>query len=431
MKNKERIQMIINRLSKTVISLVLLISTGAVFSTWAGTRISYGEPNDDGDVIINIFPNGTQPASAGGQPAPGLITPLGVYMISNSTSNMIYCYSGDASSGDQSASELYHNLINSGKQYGGKPLFKTTTQGVYVSVEILNFSSPGITFGIGAEHSLLADGTNKDEFSGHVVDPSQCTGYQQLTFQVRTTYYLGSDYQPAIYTGGGGAGNYDSFKAEIDSNSTLDTRGFASTNSPGFSIRSSTHGQGYYLVVEFRNLGLMITSPTCYADAVAGTNVKGNTVDFGNVLTTDISNGTSNSKRQFQIALKDCVGIGSIITKLSTTKTGNSVRLLGNQQTNNAAGGIGVKITGLNDSVTGKAEQLYPNNPYSVYTEYESATNSDGWIDVNAIDVTHPGVEHILDFEAQLVPDFVQDQPAPVITAGGFEATGTFSMTYP
>ncbi|MFP2605302.1 hypothetical protein [Escherichia marmotae] len=63
--------MIINKLSKTVISLVLLISTGTVFSTWAGTRISYGEPNDDGDVIINIFPNGTQPASAGGQPAPG------------------------------------------------------------------------------------------------------------------------------------------------------------------------------------------------------------------------------------------------------------------------------------------------------------------------------------------------------------------------
>ncbi|WP_061090666.1 fimbrial protein [Escherichia marmotae] len=429
MKNKERIQMIINRLSKTVISLVLLISTGAVFSTWAGTRISYGEPNDDGDVIINIFPNGTQPASAG-QPTPGLIKPLGVYMISNSTSNMIYCYSGDASSGDQSASELYHNLINSGKQYDGKPLFKTTTQGVYVSVEILNFSSPGITFGIGAEHSLLADGTHKDEFSGHVVDPSQCTGYQQLTFQVRTTYYLGSDYQSRIYTGGG-SGYYDSFKAEIDRNATLDTRGFASTNAPGFSIRSSTHGQGYYLVVEFRNLGLMITAPTCYADAVAGTNVKGNTVDFGNVLTSDISNGTSNSKRQFQIALKDCVGIGGIETRLSTTKTGNSVGLLGNQQTNNAAGGIGVKITGLNDAVTGQAEHIYPNNRYSFYTEYESATNSDGWIDVNAIDVTHPGVEHILDFEAQLVPDFVQDQPAPVITAGAFEATGTFSMTYP
>lgn len=200
---------------------------------------------------------------------------------------------------------------------------------------------------------------------------------------------------------------------------------------PGFSIRSSTQGQGYYLVVEFSTHGLMITAPTCYANTVAGTNVKGNTVDFGNVLTTDISNGTSNSKRQFQIALKDCVSIGDIQTKLSTTKTGNSVRLLGNQQTNNAAGGIGVKISGLNDSLTGQAEQLYPNNPYSVYTEYESATNPDGWVDVNAIDVTHPGVEHTLNFEAQLVPDFVQDQPAPVITAGGFEATGTFSITYP
>ncbi|MEG0801722.1 MAG: hypothetical protein RR143_01390, partial [Citrobacter sp.] len=80
---------------------------------------------------------------------------------------------------------------------------------------------------------------------------------------------------------------------------------------------------------------------------------------------------------------------------------------------------------------TGQAEQLYPNNSYSFYTEHESATNSDGWADVNAIDVTHPGVEHTLNFEAQLVPDFVQDQPAPVITAGGFEATGTFSITYP
>lgn len=125
------------------------------------------------------------------------------------------------------------------------------------------------------------------------------------------------------------------------------------------------------------------------------------------------------------------MGIGSIVTKLSTTKTANSVRLLGNQQTNNAAGGIGVKITGLNDAATGKAEQLYPNNQYSVYTEYESATNPDGWIDVLTTDVTHHGVEHTLNFEAQLVPDFVQDQPAPVITAGGFEATGTFSITYP
>lgn len=422
--------MIINRLSKTVISLVLLISTGAVFSTWAGTRISYGKPGGDGDVRLSIFPNGTQPASAG-KPSAGLIKPLGVSVLSNSTTNMIYCYFGDASSGDQSASEIYHNLINSGKQYDGKPLFNTTIQGVYVSVEILNFRSPGITFGIGAEHSLHADGGNRDEFSGHVDDPSQCTGYQQLTFQVRTTYYLGSDYQPHIYDGGGASGDYDSFRAEIARNTSLDTRGFGSTNAPGFSIRSSTQGQGYYLVVEFITYGLMITAPTCYADTVAGTNVKGNTVDFGNVLTTDISNGTSNSKRQFQIALKDCVGIGSIETRLSTTKTGNSVRLLGNQQTNNAAGGIGVKITGLNDSVTGQAEHIYPNNRYSFYTEHESATNPDGWIDVNAIDVTHPGVEHTLNFEAQLVPDFVQDQPAPVITAGGFEATGTFSITYP
>lgn len=421
--------MIINRLSKTVISLVLLISTGTVFSTWAGTRISYGTQGGDGDVVVFIFPSGTSSASAG-KTGYASITPLGVSVLSNSSSDMIYCYFGAASSGDHSSSELYHNLIDSGKQYNGKPLFNTTTQGVYVSVEILNFSSPGITFGIGAEHSFRADGTQIDEFTGRVDDPSQCTGYQQLTFQVRTTYYLGSDYQAAIYTGGG-SGSYDSFTAEIAHNTSLSSRGFGSTNSPGFSIRSRTPGQGYYTVVEFKNRGLMITSPTCYANTIAGTNVKGNTVDFGNVLTTDISNGTSNSKRQFQIALKDCVGIGGIETRLSTTKTGNSVRILGNQQTYNAAGGIGVKITGLNDALTGQAEQLYPNNKLSFYTEYESATNPDGWIDVNAIDVTHPGVEHILDFEAQLVPDFVQDQPAPVITAGGFEATGTFSITYP
>ncbi|MCR6679890.1 hypothetical protein NVV43_31495, partial [Escherichia marmotae] len=77
--------------------------------------------------------------------------------------------------------------------------------------------------------------------------------------------------------------------------------------------------------------------------------------------------------------------------------------LLGIHQINNAAVGIGVKITGLNDAVSGKAEQLYPNNPYSVYTDYESATTADGWIDINAFDVTHPGVVHILDLVGQLV----------------------------
>lgn len=63
------------------------------------------------------------------------------------------------------------------------------------------------------------------------------------SLSVRTTYYLDSDYQPATYDGGA-SGNYDSFKAEIDRNATLDTRGFASTNAPGFSIRSSTQDKG-------------------------------------------------------------------------------------------------------------------------------------------------------------------------------------------
>lgn len=413
------------KIGKLATGIVLLLGTSLTSSSWAGSQIYYGKNSDDENTHLFIFPHGSVPASAG-KVTGGIIKPLGVTLLSSPSSGSVHC-KDTAFPLNQTDSEIYHNLINSGKSYDGKPLFETSIEGIYITVEVLNYSSPGMEF---TPSSFTLPATGYINVSGRITDASQCKADQPISFQVRTTYYLADNYVPAIYDGTVSEA-YNPFMANIIRNDTLKTRGFGSTNAPGFSVRASTQGLGYYLTVEFNSVALMVTAPTCYANTIAGTNVKGNTVDFGNVLTTDISNGTSNSKRQFQIALKDCVGIGSIETRLSTTKTGNSVRLLGNQQTNNAAGGIGVKISGLNDSVTGQAEQLYPNNPYSFYTEYESATNSDGWADINASDVTHPGVEHTLNFEAQLVPDFVQDQPAPVITAGGFEATGTFSITYP
>ncbi|MBY7378610.1 fimbrial protein [Escherichia marmotae] len=426
MKYKERIQMIIKKIGKLATGIALLLGTSLISSSWAGSQIYYGrDGGGDEDTTLFIFPQGSVPVSAG-KVTGGIIKPLGVTLLSSPSSGTVHCRDSPFPM-NQTDSEIYHNLIYSGKSYDGKPLFKTSIEGIYITVEVLNYSSPVMEF---TPSSFTLPATGEVVIAGRITDASQCQNDQPISFQVRTTYYLGENYVPPEYDGTVSEA-YNPFMANIIRNNSLYMRGFDSQNSPGFSVRGSTQGLGSYLVVEFNSIGLMVTAPTCYANTVAGTNVKGNTVDFGNVLTTDISNGTSNSKRQFQIALKDCVGIRSIETRLSTTKTGNSVRLLGNQQTNNAAGGIGVKITGLNDSVTGKAEQLYPNNTYSFYTEYESATNSDGWADINAIDVTHPGVEHTLDFEAQLVPDFVQDQPAPVITAGGFEATGTFSITYP
>ncbi|MEG0098493.1 MAG: fimbrial protein [Citrobacter sp.] len=426
MKYKERIQMIIKKIGKLATGIVLLLGTSLTSSSWAGSQIYYGKDGGgDEDTHLFIFPQGSVPVSAG-KVTGGIIKPLGVTLLSSPSSGSVHCKDTHFPL-NQTDAEIYHNLINSGKSYDGKPLFKTSIEGIYITVEVLNYSSPGMKF---TPSSFTLPATGNIIIAGKITDASQCKADQPINFQVRTTYYLGDNYVPAIYDGSVSEA-YNPFMANIIRNDTLKTRGFGSTNAPGFSVRASTQGLGYYLTVEFNSISLMVTAPTCYANAVTGTNVKGNTVDFGNVLTTDISNGTSNSKRPFQIVLKDCVGVGNIVTKLSTTKTANSVRLLGNQQTYNAAGGIGVKITGLNDSETGQAEQLYPNNSYSFYTEHESATNSDGWADINAIDVTHPGVEHTLNFEAQLVPDFVQDQPTPVITAGGFEATGTFSITYP
>ncbi|MEG1249104.1 MAG: hypothetical protein RSE37_10510 [Citrobacter sp.] len=428
MKDKERIQMFIKKIGKLATGIVLLLGTSLTSSSWAGSQIYYGKNSDDENTIISIFPQGSLPASAG-RVTGGIIKPLGVTLLSSPSSGSVHCKDLPVLPLNQTDSEIYHNLINSGKSYDGKPLFETSIQGIYITVEVLNYSSPGMEF---TPSSFTLPATGNIIVSGRITDASQCKADQPISFQVRTTYYLADNYAPGVYDGSTStSGGYNPFIANIIRNDSLNTRGFGSTNAPGFSVRASTQGLGYYLTVSFNSIGLMVAAPTCYTNTLAGTNIKGNTVDFGNILTTDISNGTSNSKRQFQIALKDCVGVGNIVTKLSTTKTGNSVRILGNQQTNNAAGGIGVKITGLNDSATGQAEQLYPNNSYSFYTEHESATNSDGWADVNAIDVTHPGVEHTLNFEAQLVPDFVQDQPAPVITAGGFEATGTFSITYP
>lgn len=418
--------MIIKKMGKLATGIVLLLGTSLASSSWAGSQIYYGKNSDDENTIVFIFPHGSVPASAG-KVTGGIIKPLGVTLLSSSSSGSVHCKDLPVLPLNQTDSEIYHNLINSGKSYDGKPLFKTSIEGIYITVEVLNYSSPGMEF---TPSSFTLPATGNIIIAGKITDASQCKADQPISFQVRTTYYLAGNYVPAIYDGSVSEA-YNPFMANIIRNDTLKTRGFFSTNAPGFSVRASTQGLGYYLTVEFNSVALMVTAPTCYANTIAGTNVKGNTVDFGNVLTTDISNGTSNSKRQFQIALKDCVGIGGIETRLSTTKTGNSVRILGNQQTYNAAGGIGVKITGLNDALTGQAEQIYPNNKLSFYTEYEAATLPDGWADINAIDVTHPGVEHTLNFEAQLVPDFVQDQPAPVITAGGFEATGTFSITYP
>lgn len=187
--------MIIKKIGKLATGIVLLLGTSLTSSSWAGSQIYYGKDGGgDEDTHLFIFPQGSVPVSAG-KVTGGIIKPLGVTLLSSPSSGSVHC-KDIVFPVNQTDSEIYHNLINSGKSYDGKPLFKTSIEGIYVTVEVLNYSSPGMEF---TPSSFTLPATGEVVIAGRITDASKCKSDQPISFQVRTTYYLGDNYVP-LYT---------------------------------------------------------------------------------------------------------------------------------------------------------------------------------------------------------------------------------------
>lgn len=324
-------------------------------------------------------------------------------------SGMVYCYKDDP---NYHAIRLFHNYISAGVSANGHTLWKTNINGLYFVIELTTLFSAGVST-------------------------------PQVPFWIDHPTNSGKDTQ-LTYTGSGDGCNYSSvyyrlgglqlgFKIHLYADQNFAPTAQQATN---FQLsKNGGHGAvDFYFVndtvagsvkskkinITIPATGMILAWPTCSASTVAGVGgtsvTNGNDVQLGNRLPKAIKDGLAPAK--FNINMTSCTYVHNIEVKLTSAKIGtNNKQLLANQETTNAASGVGVLIEGLQSSSSAQMV-IVPNNATSVYKDIMNDPYNESEIGKDST--------KSLQFQATLKQDGSAD-----IKPGKFRATGTFQITYP
>ncbi|ECF4923584.1 TPA: fimbrial protein [Salmonella enterica subsp. enterica serovar Vietnam] len=306
---------------------------------------------------------------------------------------------------------LFHNYISSGKNADGHRLWKTNVTGLYFAMELTTLRTAGAS---NKPQWLDNDpGTAGAKSTGLVYDSgaTACThdyyyllGGLQVGLKIHL--YADSSFIPSTSADG------DKFQlSKTGGHGAVD---FYLSND------QATYAQSRYKAnIIIPATGLKLQWPTCKeatVSGIGGTQVKDtNQVQLGSYQPKQIKAGLAPAK--FSIDMDNCIYIHNIEVKLATTKVGkNNTELLGNQETSDAASGVGVLIEGLKSNASAQMK-LLPNNSSSIYKDIINDPYTES---------TEGVKDYKLYFQATLQQDGNDD-----ITPGKFRARGTFQITYP
>ncbi|MGX9740117.1 fimbrial protein [Pseudocitrobacter corydidari] len=324
-------------------------------------------------------------------------------------SGMVYCYKNDP---NYHGIRLFHNYISSGLSADGHTLWKTNINGLYFVIEITFLSSAGVST---PQLPLWIDqptNSGKDTLLTYTSGATACNhdnvyyrlGGLQMGFKIHL--YADQNFAPTAQQ----AADF-----QLSKNGGHGAVDFYFHNSDAV---DQSHSKKINFTIPAT--GMILAWPTCSASTVAGVGgtsvTNGNDVQLGNRLPKAIKDGLAPAK--FNINMTSCTYVHNIEVKLTSAKIGTkNKQLLANQETSNAASGVGVLIEGLQSSSSAQMV-IVPNNATSVYKDIMNDPYNESEIGKDST--------KSLQFQATLKQDGSAD-----IKPGKFRATGTFQITYP
>ncbi|EFG0978978.1 fimbrial protein [Escherichia marmotae] len=322
---------------------------------------------------------------------------------------MVYCYKDDPT---YHAIQVFHNYISAGVSGDGHTLWKTNINGLYFVIELTTLSSAGVSTSVLPIWIDQPTNTGKDTQLRYDSGGSGCD-YNSVYYRLgglnmgfKIHLYADQNFAPTAQEAtnfqlskNGGHGAVDFY--------------FHNSDTP-----NQSHSKKINITIPAT--GMVLAWPTCSASTVAGVGgtsvTNGNDVQLGNHLPKAIKNGLAPAK--FNINMTSCTYVHNIEVKLTSAQIGtNNKQLLANQETSNAASGVGVLIEGLQSSSSAQMV-IAPNNTTSVYKDIMNDPYSGS-------DIGKQSTKS-LQFQATLKQDGSAD-----IRPGKFRATGTFQITYP
>lgn len=304
--------------------------------------------------------------------------------------------------------KLSHNLVP-GPVFNGHQLFKTSLQGLYFDVQIIDLRGAYSTFSPNTFYLSNNSQITKAKFTESCGSYYYEIGGVIFNFQVR--YYTDATFQHAQ-----DRSNSNSFLATFASNGNIPGAPFPG---PGMRFENDA-GSGSYWTISLPSQ-LYISPPTCYATAVSGPHTSGNTVDLGTWASSEVQNNLTPA-RPFNIELSGCLKTTKATFRLTTNVPAPlAPHLLGNALTeSSAAQGAGVKIVGLG----GPGYELQANNTSSTYPIGLTYSGESYAEYVNG-KIAMTGSQMSVPFTAQLVR-----AGNATVKPGSFKASAIFTVSY-
>ena len=302
--------------------------------------------------------------------------------------------------------KLSHNLVP-GPVFNGHQLYKTSLQGLYFDVEIIDLKGAYSTFSPGTFFLPQNSITTKANFTAYCGISYYEIGGVIFNFKVR--YYTDASFQHAQ-----DRSNSNNFMATFAASGNIPGAPFSG---PGMRFENNA-GDGSYWTISLPSQ-LYISPPTCYASMVTGPYTSGGTVNLGTWASAEVQNGLADV-RPFNIVLSGCLKTSKATFRLTTnTPSAEDSNLLGNTLSGaSAAKGAGVKV------MTDIGSHLLANKSSSTYVlgvSYSPLTYAEY---VNGR-IAATGSSRDVPFLAQLVR-----AGNATVKAGSFRASAIFTVSY-
>ncbi|WP_149025964.1 hypothetical protein [Escherichia sp. B1147] len=394
--------------------ILLFLANTIVTAPATAAELTYGKQNNEGDP--GFFQGLLRPFNRTGAVIAPTTSTTPIYTgleRSGGTYNSgggVYCYFAKPSN----RTNVIHNLVPAtGKVFDGAQLFKTSRQGLYFSVKVINLSVPEAVYS--PADFYLIDGILKINANGENCLQDRNTRNLQLDISVR--YYIDNTFSPT-------PDNNGEYMSDFEVSWLLQPIGYDRTsNGPAIVFESST-GLGVYLALQLSTTSFYVSGPTCYSTVLVQNEYTdlNNNVWLGTYTTTEVKNNTTRQV-PFQVQLNNCLSVKNIKVKLKSSDVSlNDVTLLGNSygSASGAAQGAAVAVYAKSPSNT-----IIKLNANSSNTYIESET--DVWSSdfINLDDITS-GTSQTMNFLAQVV----RDGQGATVTGGQLLSKGTLVFTY-